>query len=466
MVALRRTNDRRHFKIAAIAYCWAPSLFYTLVGLLVAFGAWSIFRSWTRWHDVFHPIIFCVPQMIYLYVALPVYGLNNDEFEFLSRAGYWNELANFQFIADLMCLSTIAGVWWGCRNAKKFAAPIPQQNPKAIFAIGITFGVLGSAAWLIGIINVGGFDAAYGHAYGGGWDDSGYVRESAQFGFVATPLIILSRRHGGMKPRHWMLVLLFLFPLLVQGLLGARRGPTFLALAGVAGSYTLVFRPRIPFVFAATGAAAVGMLLLWLVANRDAIYLGSDQKLDGSMSMMLQNWAGNEYLFSSAIVRYVNETGDTFSGLRILAHMSARIVPHSLWPTKYADVVSALGLNIDLTQGAGIPVDRIATVTGWNIAVGAAPSFVGDFWLEFGMMAPIAIFIVGWLYGKLWSIGRSDPRMQPAYVMLAALSIYLLTQTIEAWLFRGLLFGLPALVVLRLLSRRRASPTMLRRQIA
>jgi hypothetical protein len=232
----------------------------------------------------------------------------------------------------------------------------------------------------------------------------------------------------------------------------------------VAGSYILVFRPRVPFAFAAVGGFTVGTLLLWLVANRGAIYLGSDRELNGSVSMMLQNWAGNEYLFSSAIVRYVNETGDTFSGLRIFAHMSARIVPHSLWPTKYADVVSALGLNIDLTQGAGIPVDRIATISGWDIAVGAAPSFVGDFWLEFGWMAPLAIFSVGWLYGKLWSVSRSDPRVQPAYVMLAALSIYLLTQTIEAWLFRSLLFGLPALLILRGLGQRAPSQAMLSKQ--
>jgi hypothetical protein len=439
-------------------------LFYALTALLVVFGALSIFRDWTRWRDVFHPTIFCMPQMLYLYVVLPIYGLSTDKFEFLSRAGYWDELANFQFVADLMCISMIFGIWWASRNVRKFVAPIPKKNPKAIFAVGMVFGILGSAAWLIGIINVGGFDAAYGHAYGGGWDDSGYVREAAQFGFVATPLIILSRRTGGMKPQHWLLVLLFLFPLLVQGLLGARRGPTFLALAAVAGSYILVFRPRVPFAFAAVGGFTVGTLLLWLVANRGAIYLGSDRELNGSVSMMLQNWAGNEYLFSSAIVRYVNETGDTFSGLRIFAHMSARIVPHSLWPTKYADVVSALGLNIDLTQGAGIPVDRIATISGWDIAVGAAPSFVGDFWLEFGWMAPLAIFSVGWLYGKLWSVSRSDPRVQPAYVMLAALSIYLLTQTIEAWLFRSLLFGLPALLILRGLGQRAPSQAMLSKQ--
>jgi hypothetical protein len=429
------------------------SLFYGLAGFLAVFGLWVIFRDWMRWRDVFHPTMFCVPQCLFLYAWLPIYGATSDEFEFASRAGYWDELAKFQLVANVMCIALILGIWRGGRHARKASAPILQQNPNAILAVGVAFGSLGALTWLIGIINVGGFAAAYGHAYGGGWDDSGYVREAAQFGFVATPLIILSRRHGGMQPRHWILVLIFLTPLLLQGLLGARRGPTFLALVCLAGSYILVFRPRIPFVVAAIGAASVGVLLLWLVANRDAIYLGSEEKLDGSVSTMLENWTGNEYLFSSAIVRYVEATDDTFGGRRIFAHMSARIVPHSLWPTKYADVVSELGLNIDLTRGAGIPVDRIATITGWDIAVGAAPSFVGDFCLEFGYFAPLAIFAVGFLYGRLWKRSRSDPRVQPAYVLLAALSIYLLTQTIEAWMFRALLFGLPALIILRIVAR-------------
>lgn len=430
-----------------------PSLFYALAAALTAFGIWAIVRDWLRWRDVFHPTIFFIPQCLFLYVWLPVYGLANDEFEFLSRAGYWDELIKFQLFANVMCLALIVGVWRGARYAHRASAPIIQQNPNAILAIGIAFGSMGAITWLIGIINVGGFAAAYSHAYGGGWDDSGYVREAAQFGFVATPLIILSRRQGGMRPRHWLLVLIFLMPLLIQGLLGARRGPTFLALVGLAGSYILVFRPRIPFVVAAAGAVAVGVLLLWLVANRDAIYLGSNEKLDGSVSMMMENWNGNEYLFSSAIARYVDATDDTYGGRRILAHMGARIIPHSLWPTKYADVVAELGLTIDLTRGAGIPVERIATITGWNIAVGAAPSFVGDFNLEFGILAPIAVFAIGFLYGRLWSLSRSDPRVQPAYVLLTALSIYLLTQTIEAWMFRALLFGLPALVILRVVAR-------------
>lgn len=430
-------------------------MLYPLVIILAVFGACAILRDWARWKDVFHPTIFCVPQILFLYVVFPIYGLATDPYEFLSRAGYWDELANFQSLADAVGIAVILGISWGCRNSGDMPGPSAEQNNKAIFFVSCVFGVLGMAAWITGIINVGGFSVAYGRAYGGGWDDSGYVREAAQFGLVAVPLLILSRRKLGMHWQHWLMAFAFLLPLLVQGFLGARRGPTFLAITGVAASYILAFRPRIPFVVVIAAGGAIGALLLWLVANRDAIYIGSHEELQGSVSRMLENWAGNEYLFSSAIVRYINEAGEPFYGLRILAHMLGRVVPVAIWPTKYADVCAAFGLDIDLTQDAGIPIERIEAVTGWPIAVGAAPGIVGDFWMEFGMFAPAAAFALGGLYGKLWRRSRSDPRIQPAYAILAALSIYVFTQTIEAWLFRVLLFGIPALVVLRLLSKRR-----------
>lgn len=430
-------------------------MFYAFVAVLAVIGIIAIVRDWMRWSDVFHPTIFCVPQLLFLYVAYPIHGLATNDYEFLSRGGYWDELTNFQITADIMSIAVISGIWWGAHQMQGNAKPLAEQNAALIFLLAMMFGITALVAWLVGIANVGGFEAAYGRAYGGGWDDSGYVREAAQFGFVAVPLLILSQRKTGMRWYHWGMALAFLLPLFVQGILGARRGPTFLAITGVAASYILTFRPRIPFAAVVVGSASLGMLLLWLVANRDAIYLGSNKELQGSVSRMLENWGGNEYLFSSAIVRYVNETGEPFYGLRILAHMLGRIVPLSVWPTKYADVCAAFGLNIDLTQDAGIPIDRIGAVTGWQVAVGAAPGIVGDFWMEFGSFAPLGAFALGGLYGKLWRRSRVDPRIQPAYAMLAALSIYVFTQTIEAWLFRALLFGIPALTFLTVVAIRR-----------
>lgn len=46
---------------------------------------------------------------------------------------------------------------------------------------------------------------------------------------------------------------------------------------------------------------------------------------------------------------------------------------------------------------------------------------------------------------------------KPTAIWAGSASIYLLMQTIEAWLFRALLFGLPAFIILRAIAHKTAS---------
>jgi hypothetical protein len=187
------------------------------------------------------------------------------------------------------------------------------------------------------------------------------------------------------------------------------------------------------------------------------MYLGSTESADQPITTVMESWSGHEYLFSSAIYRYVEATGESLGGLRILAHLIGRIVPASIWPTVYEDLVRHLNIDIDLTRFAGIPAEKIANVVGWKVAEGSAPGFVGDFWLEFGIGAPLAIAVVGWVYGRFWRRARTVPAIQPVYILVAALSIYLITQGIDAWLFRCLLFAVPAWAAVEFLKGRKSA---------
>jgi hypothetical protein len=396
-----------------------------------------------------------MPQVLFIYFVMPYYGLLIAREEMVFRGGSWQDLSEFQAIVLLMALSLQAGIWLGSRRGASSRTSAPM-NENAIFEGALAFGFLGLAAWLIGIMNVGGFEAAYGKGYGGGWDDSGYVREASQLGIVAIPFLMFARRSRGMSRADWALALVLISPLLIHGLLGARRGPTFIGLATIAASYIIIFRPRVPFVVALSGAAATGMLLLFLVANRGSIYLGSTSAADAPITTIMENWSGSEYLFSSAIYRYVQITGDSFNGLRILLHEMTRIIPSAVWPHKWTEFPEFFNVNVDFTKLDGIPAERIADVVGWDVAVGAAPGFVGDFWMEFGLGAPLAVAAVGWTYGRFWRRSRSNPAVQPIYILFVALSIYIITQGIDAWLFRCLLYGIPAWGTLKLLERRRS----------
>ena len=81
---------------------------------------------------------------------------------------------------------------------------------------------------------------------------------------------------------------------------------------------------------------------------------------------------------------------------------------------------------------------------GWVGAVGSAPGIIADFWLEVWWFAPGLMFLVGVGYGFVWkrAVQRGGP-WATQYVILSALSIYLVMQTGEAVIFRVLELSIP-----------------------
>ncbi|MEI9973826.1 MAG: hypothetical protein WDO73_18300 [Ignavibacteriota bacterium] len=69
---------------------------------------------------------------------------------------------------------------------------------------------------------------------------------------------------------------------------------------------------------------------------------------------------------------------------------------------------------------------------------------MADLWLEFRWLALPVMWAIGRAYGTVWRKMRIEGGVWKAqYVILAALSIYLVMQTIEAVLFRAIELSLP-----------------------
>ena len=87
---------------------------------------------------------------------------------------------------------------------------------------------------MITITNSGGLFEAYGQPYGGGWSDFGYLRDAV---ILCIPAIVFSfiarvtQKGSGFDTASLCLSALFAAPFLIHGILGTRRGPTFLVLA-------------------------------------------------------------------------------------------------------------------------------------------------------------------------------------------------------------------------------------------
>ncbi|XWN31697.1 MAG: oligosaccharide repeat unit polymerase [Devosia sp.] len=425
----------------------------TLIGLAF-FWVWA----WMRYRDPFHPLIYLLPQLAFLYAVMPLALLAEDPVRFAWYTG-GPSVARYQAIVILLIASLIGGVVVATAGVTRRRArwhSLDIVDEAGLRTLAVALGGIGLAAWLYVVLRAGGFMAAYGGAYGGGWVPSGHIREARFVGLVGALLIYLSRVGRGMRAADWALVALCVFPTLFHGLVGARRGPTFLALVVAGGGYIYFMRKKVPVPLIIGGGLLVGALLMFLVANRAAIHLGAEALPVTDPLAHLNRWSSNEYLVGSAVVRYADMYGSHY-GMRELVWLIGRVVPSAIWPTIYLDLPLIFGIDVDLRLNGGVNPLAIASLVNWAPTKGSAEGFVASLWLEFGLFAPFVAFAIGTVHGTLWKRARSSLAARVVALLAAALSVYLVMQALDPWLYRLLLFGLSAWLLLRTV---RARPTL------
>ena len=374
----------------------------------------------------------------------------------------------YQALIVLLTGCVLAGIAWGDRGRPLRLAPghdpLVITNHRTVWQVALVLAVVGTGSWLWGIHNAGGLSGAYGTAYGGAKLASGYARELRNLGLLGVLLVYLTRRGRGMRPIDWVLVGICILPTIGHGLLGARRGPTFIAAAVAGAGYFFMIGRRVQLHTLAFAGIALGLLMLFLVANRSQIYIGSDvQELRGGLDYLVR-WSSNEYLIGAKVMEYTQEVGG-FYGRRQLAHLLGRLIPSALWPTVYEDLTRFFGLAINLRQNAGVDAEAVASIAGWQPSVGSATGFVGAMWLEFQYLAPVVAFLIGWLYASTWRRSQRDARSRIFYILLVALSVYLVMQDTDAWLYRVVMFYVILLILFprQKQKRRRLRPQRMRR---
>src|SRR5262249_6683337 len=83
---------------------------------------------------------------------------------------------------------------------------------------------------------------------------------------------------------------------------------------------------------------------------------------------------------------------------------------------------------------------------GFDYQLGSAGGFIADMFVEFSWLGMVVCFAIGKWYTQMWRRWRTDSAgfWTLAYVSQAALSIYLPTQSVQAWLYRSLIIILPS----------------------
>ncbi|MDQ2844187.1 MAG: hypothetical protein M3Y72_24730, partial [Acidobacteriota bacterium] len=324
--------------------------------------------------------------------------------------------------------------------------PLSATTCRRLRAGGTLVGAVGLLCWVISIVNVGGFTNAFSNSYGGGWDDSGYIRDGNLLLLVGVLLLIAAIASEGPRIVNVLLAVLFGLPWLVQALLTARRGPTFAIAVIVLMGWYLNRQRRPPVLAVAVCGFLLGWLVLFLVANRGNIYLGSDFDVKADVSNIVEKSdTGNEYIYGAGAVISAERRNHYYWLRRYLAQLLVRPIPSAVWPTKYEDfgVPELLYANAGTSEG-------FADALGWVGAIGSAPGIVADLWVELWWLALGALALLGWVYGWVWRKAvTAGPAWASQYVILSALSIYLVMQTMEAVIFRSLLLSVPCWLVWR-----------------
>ena len=407
-------------------------------------------RVWRRFGDPFHPLIYTLPMFGYLYGFMPLEIWREDPARFALYAGGRANLFHHGVVVGLI-LSFAGGVWWATRGITRRSAawrPMRIVDPRLLQTVGLGIGCVAVAAWTYMILRRGGLLAAYGEAYGGGSAGSGYIVEMPYLGIVGATLIYLARVGRKMRPVDWALIAFCIAPVLLHAFLGARRGPTFMGLITVIGGYVYFQRRRVRLPWLIAGGLGLGLLMLFLVANRDDIYIGSEFGSVRNPLEFLSQWNSNEYLISNGTVRMTQEVGG-FYGVREFIWIVARLLPSQIWPTVYSDLPRFFGIELNLWVNGGVDPYGVYRVTGWAPSIGSAEGFAASLWLEFQYAAPLVAAAIGYGYGRMWAKARTSMPARVLYLLMAALSVYLVMQSLDPWLFRLILLSVPAWLVLR-----------------
>jgi hypothetical protein len=208
-------------------------------------------------------------------------------------------------------------------------------------------------------------------------------------------------------------------------------------------------RKRPSLVITGAAGAALGLLMLFLVSNRQNIYLGSDQELTNDVTSIVETPdTGNEFIYGTGTILSSEQRDSFYWGWRYLAQVLIRPIPSSIWPTKYED----FGVP-ELMRNAGTG-EGFAETLGWSGANGSAPGLIADLWTEFHWLNLPVLFLLGVAYAGAWRKAQVEGGLWTAqYVIMAALSIYFVMQTMEAVIYRLLILSIPLRVAWRIARR-------------
>jgi hypothetical protein len=432
-------------------------MFETLLGSTALVLATTTIVAYQKTRDALHPALFLSPLFMYGAVVDP-WLVRHDLDVFFPEPERVNTVLVLYFLSvTALSLGLLHNV--GSARLRGRLGPRSLLGPerRQLRRIGVVLAAVALLSYLSGLINAGGFEAAFSQAKGGGYATSGYVGEAMNLGLVAVVMVALSQYRRGLDAESLAVLFLGLLPNFVQGTFGGRRGPLFLALAA-ASLVWLVARPKRPKVWMLGCCMAVaGLAVLFVWSQRQHMYLGSadaDVRWGSFFDTLTQDDSdeGNNFIYGAAFV-LTAEHSDTFTWGRALAvDLLVRPVPKQLWPTKYEDAGATWITSEYPGLGPFTPGDWLAAV-GWLPLAGSAAISIADVFSEFGWGAVFVFYLIGRGFGWLYLMSRTRGGIWMLLFLETLIpSIYLATQSFSAFYYRYLILSVPTLLAWKMVA--------------
>lgn len=411
-----------------------------LLAATAAVGLAAMAVAYRRSHDPLHPLMLACPMVLFLYAYLPWILEKHEAMGwFVGPEDLERAQAVFLVLFAALCAGALAASGPTRWNVDRPLPALSAEARRRLLAAAAAVGTAGLVAWAILIASEGGLSEVYDQPHGGDvLHPSGWVRESTRLALVGVVLTLAASQSW----RSRLLALGFAAPQLLHAALGTRRGPAFVtAFLLVGGLY--FFRGRRPPTLATlAGGTAVGLLLLFLLANRQRVYFGSAEPLtfDLTDSIAFRPNGGNDHVVAAGLVTAARRTGRFGWGVSYVEQMFLRPIPRELLPDKY-----------ELLEEATVGAEDIGDTLGWRPLPGWSPTLFAHLYIEFGWLSVAAAFLLGWAYGFVWrrSVESGAVGWLVLNVLLCAGLLHLVAQEFWAMAVPLLLMFVPAWAALR-----------------
>ena len=425
------------------------------IAAVIGMFAW---RSLSRYRDPFAPAVIFAPLLLYIYCYLPLAICWQEGW--LNYPGLYSHLQIVGAVNLAGVFAFMLGLTWDRKKGSGEFSDIHLTDSwsqrRFLYRISLLLGFAAAGAFVYMVERGGGFISVFSRGKTFISGGSGYIGELPMLGYPAVVLLALAVRGQITEAKTQLLMFIYGSPHIMMAALGGRRGPAFQIIVTYAVAYFIIKQKTPALRTVLIGLGLTGVLMLFLFTQRREIYLGSDFEFNAerfsSIFFAKDAAPGHEAVVGAAGVAASDRLNVFFWGARYAVVLFVRPIPRQIWPNKYADcgmewMVTAPGSygisDLDWSRSVGFIPDR-----------GNACGFITDMYIEFWWGMVIAVFLIGRSYSFVWSrMGTGNLYWLLLYFAMLAVSVYLPTQSVQAWLVRLLFVAVPTTLAWKLQGR-------------